>query len=146
MSFPIMVFSGQMLRSGIARSHASSIFSFLRNFPSVFNQLLYQFTLLQIVQEGSLFSTLSPACIVCRIFEDDHSGGIRQYLIVVLICISLTISDAEYLFMCLFVCLFFCHPYEFFREMSIQVFCLFKKNFFLYIVLHELFASNSQDF
>ena len=34
---------------------------------------LYQFTFPQIMQEGSLFSTPSPAFIVCRLFDDGHS-------------------------------------------------------------------------
>ena len=34
-SFQIMVFSGYMSRSGIARSYDSSIFSFLRNFHAI---------------------------------------------------------------------------------------------------------------
>ena len=34
---------------------------------------LYQFTLPPTVQEGSLFSTPSPAFIACRFFNDDHS-------------------------------------------------------------------------
>ena len=55
------------------------------------------------VQEGSLFSTLSPAVIVCKCFDNHHSDQCE--VIVISHCgFDLhfsVISDVEHLFMCL---------------------------------------------
>ena len=99
----IMVFSGYMPSSGIAGSYGSSIFSFLRNFRTVLlSSCISLHSHQQCKRVGSLYSTPSPAFIVCRFLMMVFLTGVRWYLTVVLICISLMISDVENPFLCLF--------------------------------------------
>ena len=97
-SFSILVSSGYMPRSGIAWSYGGFIPHFLRNLHTVFHSGCINLHSHPTLQEHSLFSTPSPAFTVCRLFDGGHSDWCEViYLIVVLICISLIISDVGHL-------------------------------------------------
>ena len=96
-----LVFSGYMPRIGTAGYYGGSTFSVLRNRHTVLHSGCTNLHYHQHCREGSLFSTPSPVFIICRLLMMAILTGVRWYLIAVLICISLIISDVEHLFTCL---------------------------------------------
>ena len=100
-SFQVRVLSRHMFSGGTAGSYSNSSFNFLRNLHAVFHSSCTNLHSHQQCRRAPFSPHRLQHLFICRLFNDGHSDWCGWCFIVLLICISLIISDVEHLFICL---------------------------------------------